>query len=127
MTKGLLTASAVIELPTGIALLCRPSLVVKVLLGSALDSPAGVSLGRIAGAALVAWGVACWLAKDDVRSAAARGITAALTLYNFGTVLILSIAGVRAEASGIALWPAVLMHAAMCAWCVAAMIRRREQ
>jgi hypothetical protein len=117
--KRLLFVTAVIEIGAGVALLCCPSATVALLLGSGLDTSAAVTLGRVAGAALLALGVACWLAQYDAQSSAARGSVSAMVLYNLGAVLILSTAGVRSQPVGVALWPAVVLHAAMAVWCIA--------
>jgi hypothetical protein len=55
----LLKLTAILETATGLALTVVPS-VVRLLLGSELDTSAAVMLARVAGAALVALGVACW-------------------------------------------------------------------
>jgi hypothetical protein len=68
--------------------------------------------------ALLALGVACWLASYDPQSYAARAIVSAMALYNLGATVILGLAGVRAQSIGIALWPAVIIHAVMTIWCV---------
>jgi hypothetical protein len=117
--KRLLTLTAIIESATGLGLMAVPSLVVRLLLGSPLDTSAGETLGRVAGAALVALGVACWLARDDMYSRTARGLVAAMLLYNVATVAVLTFAGIGFGLHGIALWPAVVLHAAMAVWCVA--------
>ena len=70
--KNLHTVTAVIEAGAGLALGCCPSFAVKLLLGSPLDSPAAIVLGRLAGAALLALGVACWLARGDTQGRAAE-------------------------------------------------------
>ena len=120
--KNLPTVSAVIELGAGLALLAFPSAVVKLLLGSPLDAPAAIALGRLAGAALLALGVACWFARDDTKSRAARGLVVAMLVYNVGAVVILGAAGIRVPAPGIALWPAVVLHAVMAVWCIRVLI-----
>ncbi len=53
------------EAGTGVALALAlaPSVIVLVLLGSALDSPAGLLIARVRGAALFSLGAACWLAQ----------------------------------------------------------------
>ncbi len=117
--KALYTLTAVTEVGAGLALICYPSAIVALLLGSPLDTPAAVTLGRVAGAALFALGIACWLARADVQSRAARGVVTAMLLYNLGAVVILSAAGMRSRPVGIALWPAVVLHAALGIWCVA--------
>jgi hypothetical protein len=74
--------------------------------------------GRVAGVALLALGVACWLAQHDAQSCAARGLVSAMVLYNLGAVVILGAAGLQSQSVGIALWPAVILHAVMAVWCI---------
>ena len=124
--KKLQTVTAAIELGAGVALLCCPSAAVALLLGSGLDAPAAVALGRVAGAALLALGVACWLARGDGESRAARGVVTAMTVYNLGAVAILGTAGIRLRPVGVALWPAVVLHAAMAVWCIKLIIQRQS-
>ena len=125
--KGLLIVTAVIELGAGVALLCFPSATVALLLGSLLDTPAAMNLARVAGAALFALGVACWLARDDRQSRAARGLLSAMVLYNLGAVVILGAAGIRSQPVGIGLWLAVILHAVMTIWCVTSLLRKPTQ
>jgi len=117
--KNLLIATAGIEAATGLALLVLPSLVVSLLLGTSLDAPAALVVARVGGAALLAIGVACWLARNDQQSRAATGLVAALLLYNIAAVAVLIYAGTGLSLSGIGLWPAVVLHAALAIWCVA--------
>ena len=124
--KRLLTLTAIIEAFTGLALITMPSVVVRLLLGSLLDTSAAVTLGRVAGVALLALGVAYWLARDDTQSRPARGLVAAMLLYNVGTVAVLTFAGIGLGLHGIALWPAVILHAVMAVWCIAC-LRRSPQ
>jgi hypothetical protein len=121
--KRLLTLTAIIEAATGLGLVAVPSVVVRLLLGSPLDESASVLLGRVAGAALLALGVACWLARDETQSRAARGLVAAMLLYNVATVAVLAFAGIGLRLHGLALWPAVILHAVMAVWCVACLRR----
>jgi hypothetical protein len=122
----LLKLTALIEAATGLALMVVPSVVVRLLLGSPLDTSAAVMLGRVAGVALFALGVACWLARDDAQSRAARGLVAAMLLYNVATVAVLAFAGIGFGLHGVALWPAVVLHAVMAVWCIAC-LRRSPQ
>jgi hypothetical protein len=120
----LLSLSAVIETGAGLALLIAPSFVVRLLLGSGLDAPAAVTLGRLAGAALLALGVACGLGRGDVQSHAAKSLVVAMLVYNAGAVVILGAAGSRSQPVGVALWPAVILHAVMSLWCVNFFLRK---
>jgi hypothetical protein len=117
--KTLLTVTAVLEAATGLALVARPSAPVALLLGSSLDTPAALTIGRVAGAALLSLGVACWLTRNDGPSRAGSGMVAALLLYNAVVVALLARAGLASGLSGIGLWPAVVLHLAMALWCVA--------
>jgi len=116
--KRLLIVTAIIELGAGLALLCCPSAAVAILLGSPLDTPATLTLGRVAGAALLALGVACWLASGDAQSRAARGLVAAMLLYNLAAVALFAVAGSGPGRVGVALWPAAILHAALGGWCI---------
>ena len=118
----LLKLTAIIEAATGLGLIAVPTIVVRLLLDAEM-SGATIPLGRVAGVALLALGVACWLARDDTQTRAARGLVSAMVLYNLGAVIILGSAGLRSPSVGIALWPAVILHAAMGGWCVACLRR----
>jgi hypothetical protein len=100
-----------------------PSVVVRLLLGSPLDTPAAVTLGRVAGAALLALGVACWLARDDTQSRTARGLVVAMLMYNIVATAVLAFAGIGFGLHGVALWPAVVLHAVMAIWCTVCLRR----
>lgn len=121
----LLIATAVIEVGAGVALVAAPSLLVTLLLGSPLDTAVAVTVGRLAGSALVVLGVACWLARHDGQSRAARGLVAAMLLYNLAAVAILTSAGMGSGFVGVALWLAVALHAAMSVWCIACLTIER--
>ena len=116
--------TAVIELGAGLALLCCPSAAVALVLGSPLDPPAAAPLGRLAGAALLALGVACWLVWHHAPGCAASGVVTALTLYNLGAVGVLGAAGLGSPPVGVALWPAVVLHALLTIWCLASLLRK---
>jgi hypothetical protein len=124
--KPLFIVIAAIELGAGLTLLCCPSLTVALLIGSGLDNSAAVTLGRVAGAALSAWGLVCWLARDDTHSRAARGLVITMLLYNVAVAAILAFAGLGFGLHGIALWPAVVLHTMMAVWC-SACLRRSPQ
>ena len=119
----LLKLTAIIEAATGLGLMAVPSVVARLLLGSPLDTSAAVMLGRIAGAALLALGVACWLARDDTQSRATRGLVVAMLMYNIAATAVLAFAGIGLGLHGVALWPAVVLHAAMAIWCITTLLR----
>ncbi len=117
--KILLTMTASVEAGTGLTLLVAPSALALILLGSPLDSMAGLVIGRVLGAALMALGVACWIARDDVRSRTAVGLVRAMLLYNVAVVLVLGYACFALRLSGLGSWPAITLHSLMAAWCIA--------
>ena len=118
MMKRFLTLTAIIEAATGLALIALPAVVVRLLLGGEI-SGASIPFGRVAGAALLALGVACWLARDDTQSRATRGVVVAMLMYNLVATAVFASAGIGLGLHGVALWPAVVLHAAMGVWCVA--------
>src|SRR5947209_18814393 len=97
----LLKLTAIIEAATGLALIAVPAIVVRLLLGAEI-SGASIPLGRLAGAALLALGVACWLASDDTQGRAARGLIVAMLIYNVVSTAVLSFAGFGLELHGVA-------------------------
>ena len=114
----LLMITAVLEGAAGLALVTMPDTVASLLLGTALDAPAALTVARIAGAALFALGLVCWLARRDAQSGAARGLVTALLFYNVAVAAMLLGASNVQGLSGFGLWPAVVLHAAMAGWCV---------
>jgi heme A synthase len=76
----------------------------------------------VAGVALLALWVACWLARHDGQSRAARGLVGAMVLDNAAVVVLLVYAGIGSGLSGIGLWPVVLVHAAMTVWCAMSLL-----
>ena len=68
----LLKLTAIIEAATGLGLIAVPAMIVRLLLGAEI-SGASIPLGRIAGVALLALGVACWLASYDVETGPREG------------------------------------------------------
>jgi hypothetical protein len=117
--NALYTLTAVIELGAGLALLCFPSSTVALLVGAPLETAPALTVARVGGAGLLALGVACWLAQGDTQSRAAKGLIAAMLLYDIAAAGVLAFAGLGFGLHGVALWPAVVLHAVMSVWCVA--------
>jgi hypothetical protein len=119
LAKKLLIVTALVETATGLMLLISPTLVAGLLLGASLDAPAALVVARMAGAALLSLGCACWLARDEGPNRAVRGLVAAMLLYNGVAVAVLANAGAGARLVGVLTWPAVALHAALAGWCIA--------
>ena len=115
---ALQSATAVIEAGAGFALLSFPSDAAKLLLGAPLEAPDALTVARIGGMALLTLGAAFWLARGDAQSRASKGMIAAMVLYNLGAAFVLGAFGIGSQRVGVALWPAVVLHTAMTAWCI---------
>jgi len=76
-------------------------------------------VARVAGAALLALGIACGTVPVDERGRAALALIVPMLVYNLAVAALLVHAHFGLELSGIGLWPAVVVHAALAVWCVA--------
>jgi hypothetical protein len=124
--KILLVVTAVLESGTGAAFLLAPSVVVSLLVGSSLETSTGFLVARVAGAALLALGIACWMAPVDEQGRAAIALIVPMLAYNVTVAALLIHARAVLELSGIGLWPAVVVHTALAVWCVACLRRYRR-
>lgn len=97
--KRMLVFAAIAEAATGLALLLAPSLVGQWLLGAELTGIA-VTVARLAGIALMALAVACWPGPPLL----------AMLGYGAASALYLAYLGFTGGASGVLLWPAVVLH-----------------
>ena len=100
--KKVLIFAAVAEVATGLALLIVPSLVGRLLLGEELVGIA-VPVARVAGIALIALGIACWPGPPLV----------GMLIYSATVTLFLAYLGFADGLTGVLLWPAVVVHAAL--------------
>jgi hypothetical protein len=114
----LFATTTVIEAGAGLALLCLPSAAAKLLLGAPLQEPAAFTVARVGGAGRLRSVLPAGLARSDTQSSAARGLTTAMVVYNLGVAFILGAAGLRLQPVGVILWPAVVLHTTMTAWCI---------
>ena len=114
----LLVVTALLEGVTGLALVALPSRLGALLLGSSIDAPVALTLARLAGVALVALALTCWVTRHERQTRAARGLVMAMALYHTGVAMVLSYASIGLALSGVGLWPTVLFHAAMTVWCL---------
>jgi hypothetical protein len=108
MNWALVAAS--VEAVSGLVLIIRPSLFIRLLLGAGLTLP-GEILGRLAGLALLALVLACrpvMKAGSEVSSA-----VRALLVFSLFAALYLVYVGIRGELVGVLLWPATATHAGL--------------
>jgi hypothetical protein len=124
--RMLLTITGALEAGTGLALAIAPSWIVQVLLGSPLDSPASLVIGRVLGAALFSLGAACWLARGDARGRTTEGLITAMLLYNTAVVSLLGYAHFGLAMSGVGGRPVIILHAALGVWCLACILISRQ-
>jgi hypothetical protein len=115
----LLMLTALLEVATAALLLLVPAVPLGLLLGVELAAPETLLVARIAGVALLAIGVACWQARHHERSAARDGLLIGVLIYDVGAAGLLAYAGLGLGLVGMALWPAVGLHAALAVWCSA--------
>lgn len=97
--KWVMPAAAVAEAATGVALLIVPSLVGQLLLGEGLVGIA-IHVARVAGVALVALAIGCWPGPPLL----------GMLTYSTAVALYLAYLGLTANATGVLLWPAVVLH-----------------
>jgi hypothetical protein len=124
LVKKLLTVTALLEAAAGFALAASPSLLIPLLIGSPLDTPSGLVVGRLAGVSLLTLGLVCWLARNDQQSRVTAGPVAAMLFYNVAVATLLAYARLSLHLSGIGLWPTVALHAALALWCIACLRTR---
>ena len=122
-SRTLFITTALLEAGTGLVLLSGPALAIGLLLGVVEAAPEALFVARLAGAALLAIGVACWLARDDLGSPSGRGVLWAMLVYNIGACAVLAAAGSTLRMVGVALWPAAALHAFLTAWCALSLSR----
>ncbi len=106
----LVTFSAGVEAATGLALMVDPSIVSRLLLGAEL-SAGGQAVGRVAGFALLALGLACW-PQNEAESSARPAVRGLLT-YNVLAAIFFLYVAVSREFMGLLLWPAAALHTAL--------------
>ena len=114
---NLLVATALLEVGSGLACLLVPATAIWLLLGATNLSSEALATARLYGVALAALGVACWYVRDQQFSAAHAVLCGMLT-YNVGAACILPFVAVVHGISGVLLWPAAVLHAALTLWCV---------
>lgn len=106
--RSILVAAAIEPAATGLLLIINPALFGRLILGAELSEP-GQALGRLAGIALLAFGLACWPAAGPPSYPASA--VRALLIYNLLATIYLLYLGIGGRLAGVLLWPAVGLHA----------------
>jgi hypothetical protein len=119
-----LIVTAVVEIGTGLCLLVQPAAVFAVLLGIEPEADT-LLVGRLAGGALLAIGVACWITRADAATRATYGLLTGVFVYNVIASMLLAFAGLVLQKRGILLWPAFALHAFLTTWCFSCLYRDR--
>jgi hypothetical protein len=102
-------ASAWLEIVVGALFLTVPDVVCLILFGAKPEA-IGIPLGRFAGIALLALGVACLPSRG---AASRRNVVSGLFAFNSGVAILFAWVGVATALHGFLLWPAVILHAAI--------------
>ena len=117
--KKVLALASVAEAGTGVILLACPPIVVRLLFAAEISGD-GVIMSRLAGIALIGLGAACWPGNSAVQQ-----LYGMLT-YSTLAMLYLMYIGVRGEAVGLLLWPAVVVHAVLIALLIGAWLKKEK-
>ena len=123
--RYLLIATAALEAATGLLLLFLPKVPLVLLLGIVLPGTEVALVSRIAGAAVLAIGVSCWLARTEANASAQRALLIGVLIYDAIVAALLAYSGWVLGMAGIALWPAVVIHALLAVWCLSVLRRSR--
>lgn len=111
-----LIVTAVGEGCTGLVLLFLPAVLLTLLLGESSATPEATFLARFFGAALFAFGVACWLVRNRHGRPSQLGLLIGAVIYDVAAAALLAYLGQVKGMAGIALWPAVLLHSGLAVW-----------
>jgi hypothetical protein len=122
--SSLFVITALLEAATGLALLVLPSIPLWLLLDVGEPTPETLLVGRVAGAALLAIGTNCWLARNE--RFGQGGLLAGVLLYDVVAAVLLAYAGLFLKTIGIILWPAVAVHTALGGWCLRCLWNERR-
>ena len=114
----LLLLTAIIEMMTGLLLLVLPTLPLDLLLDLKQVQPETLWIARLAGAAILTIGIICYFARSDTQSQTQRGVLLGMLFYNLAAAILLTHAGIGLSLAGILLWPAVILHVILAAWCM---------
>jgi hypothetical protein len=124
--RWFLIVTAVVEVGVGLSLLFLPSVPLSLLLGPSSIAVETEFVARVFGAAILAIGVSSWLARNDRKNTAQMGVLTGVLIYDAAAAGLLIYAGAALRMAGVALWPAVVLHTALAAWCVACLLVKQR-
>jgi hypothetical protein len=116
--KLFLLVTALVEVATGLCLVLLPAALFGLLLGLEHVGVDASFVARIAGIALIAIGIASWMARADAFNPAQRGLLTGILIYDAAASALLAFAGIVLKMIGVLLWPAVALHAMLTIWCL---------
>lgn len=122
MMKQLLTVSAIFEFVVGIGLMVMPAAVTPLLLGYTIQEPAVIIICGVTGAALMTIALACWLLRNG--GTQAKLMVWVMLCYNLLAGLVLVYGALGLKLSGMGMWPAIIAHIGLAAWCVLAAVKK---
>ncbi len=119
----LLSVGGVLETVAGLGLLVDPSGAASALFRSSLEMP-GVVIGRIGGGGLLSLGIACWFARKTPMAPASLGVSWGFLAYNIVACVTLAWAGVGLERDAVPAFGASVLHGALGAAVLGALLSR---
>jgi hypothetical protein len=105
-----LAFGVVMEVITGLALIFKPAVVIKLLLGVDASGMEMV-IARCFGIGLFGLVFACW--PDAQKSVSSTAAFRGMLIYNALITAYLAYLGIAGHLGGVLLWPAVAVHAVM--------------
>jgi hypothetical protein len=124
--KVLKLLTGAIGIGAGAALWMLPAVSAALLFDEKLESRVDLLMVRFSGAGLLALGMVCQIANFDPNSPSSQRLVAAMLFYYIVVVGVLGFALLTLRLHGLALWPVIVVHAAMGIWCIFAMTSRSD-
>ena len=116
--RELLILTAYLEAAVGLLLLAMPGVPLRLILGLERLAPETDLIARLAGAALLALGIAAWAGRSGRPDSDQRRLIVAVLIYDAAAAGLLAYAGLGLHLVGMALWPGVALHSALAIWCI---------
>ncbi len=120
----LFSYTAVFEMLTGLLFLALPSWTSELFFGLPLSEQTGITLGRIAGAAITALAVLCWQSRGAQSRPEGLRLATSLFLYNILVAIILVYHIALAKLT-VLLILALIVHSVLGILCVAVLTTKR--